>query len=855
VTPERWERIAAAFEAALERKTEERSAFLAMASSEDPSLQAEVEALLLQDALQNDTQAPRVDALTLVDEHIGPYRIMRMIGEGGMGAVYEAMRDDQEFDRQVAIKLLRPGLLSQKLIQRFGLERRILAKLNHPNVVALHDAGATKLGQPYLVMEYVEGGVPIDVHCRDRGLDVNDRIRLFQSVCLAVQYAHQNLILHRDLKPQNILVASDGKVKLLDFGIAKLMPEEAKSDDIDLTVSGYAPVTPAYGSPEQIRGEPITTASDVYSLGVILYELMTDVKPYGALRWTELQRAICETDPRIPSMAVRKSASNPGADEKLAKRLSGDLDAIIMKALRKEPERRYQSAAELSEDLERHLDGRPVHARRTTFAYRAGKMLRRHRFTFAAVAAVILSLTGGLIATRAQAHIAQSQRVLAERRFAEIRKVANSFLFEFDDAIAGLAGSTGARQLVVRKALDYLSALAEEAHGDVQLQSELATAYERVGDIQGNPMMADLGDRAGALRSYQEALRIWNSISAEKTRAAEAGTRIAALHQSMGDVLSEDQRNEDALTEYRTALDILEKQSPRLSEPKIVVESRIGTEFAKLGRLDEGVRWSERAVEEARTMLRAGMDENTKHDLSIIYSRAGKALLRAGALDGAVALHREEVNICENLVAAVVPDKNAHYRRDLALAYRNLGDALAGKKQLEAALALYEQTRPIDEALLRADPANSQIRMELGVAFSKESQVLERLGDLGRAEHASLRDLDLSERLLKDDASSSAYRRMYAHSLYQMGNLLRKQSRMSEARRFYLRQAEILAPMDKASDQLTEKQLLNCYRALGEIATDRKTVERYLKKAVAIAQNIGDETAAAALRRALATRR
>jgi non-specific serine/threonine protein kinase/serine/threonine-protein kinase len=856
LTPERWQQIAAAFEAALERKTEERGAFLAMASSDDPSLRAEVEALLSEDALQNETPPPPVDAQTMLGERIGPYRIVRMLGEGGMGAVYEAVRDDQEFDRKVAIKLLRPGLLSLQLIQRFGLERRILARLNHPNIVALHDAGTTKLGRPYLVMEYVDCGVPIDVHCRNRGLEVNDRIRLFQSVCQAVQYAHQNLIVHRDLKPQNILVAADGKVKLLDFGIAKLMPLEARADNLDLTISGLAPVTPLYGSPEQMRGEPITTASDVYSLGVILYELMTGAKPYAALRWTELQRAICETDPPVPSMVARRSRSDTpsqsDSEDKLAKRLSGDLNAIIMKALRKEPERRYQSAAEFKEDLERHLDGRPVQARRSTFTYRAGKMMRRHRFTLAAVVAVILSLAGGLIATRAQAHIAQSQRALAERRFAEIRKLANSFLFEFDGAIAGLAGSTGARQLVVRKALDYLSALAKEAHGDAQLQSELATAYERVGDIQGNPMMADLGDRAGALQSYREALRIWTSISAGRTTTAEAHKRIALLHQSIGDVLSEDQRNEDALAEYRASLDVLEKQS-QLSEPKIVVESRIGTELAKLGRVDEGVQWSQRAVEQARALSNAGMDENTRHDISVIYARAGKAFLRAGALDAAESMHREEVSMCESLVAAAAPEKNAHYRRDLALAYRNLGDALARKNQLEAALALYERTRPMDEALLRVDPANSQIRMELGVAFSKESGVLERMGDFPRAEQVLLRDLTLDERLLKDDPSSSAYRRMYSSSLFQMGNLLRKQSRTSDARRYYLRQAHILEPMDQPSDQATQRQLLNCYRALGEIETDRMTAAKYLKKAAAIAQNIGDDASAAALRRTLAT--
>jgi non-specific serine/threonine protein kinase/serine/threonine-protein kinase len=857
MTPERWQQIADAFEAALDLKTEERSALLANASSDDPSLQREVEALLAADALQNNTSAVPVDSESMVGEHIGPYRIVRLIGEGGMGTVYEAVRDDQEFDRQVAIKLLQPGLLSRQLIQRFRLERRILAKLSHPNIVALLDAGTTQRGQPYLVMEYVDGGIPIDVHCRNRVPNVNDRIRLFQGVCHAVQYANQNLVVHRDLKPQNILVTSDGKVKLLDFGIAKLMYQEGLADGMDLTISGLAPMTPTYGSPEQVRGEAITTSSDVYSLGVILYELMTDARPYGpnALTWTELQRAICEIDPTLPSVLVRRSSLNTaeGARQKLVKRLSADLDAIIMMALRKEAERRYQSAAQLDDDLERYLNGRPVQARRSTLTYRAGKALRRHRFTFAAVAAVTLSLAGGLIAARAQAHIAQSQRALAERRFGELRKLANSFLFEFDDAIAELAGSTNARHLVVRKALEYLSALAKEAHGDAQLQSELAVAYERVGDIQGNPMMADLGDRAGALRSYQEALRIWMSIPAERARSMEAERHIALLHQSIGDVLSENQRDEGALAEYQTALAVLEKQSPVRSEPKIVLESRIGTELARLGHPDDGAQWGKRAVEEARALLSTGMNEDAKHDISVIYARAGKALLRAGAIDAAVTMHREEVNMSKNLVASVPPEKNAHYRRDLALAYRNLGDALVRKNQLQAALALYEQTRPIDEALLRADPANSEIRMELGVVFSKESDVLTRQGDLPGAEHALVRDVELSARLLKDDPSSLAYRRMYSYSLFQMANLLRKQSRMSEARLYYLRQAEILEPMERASDQATETQLLNCYRALGEIEADRETAAGYLKKAVEIAQKLGDEAAASALRRTLAT--
>jgi serine/threonine protein kinase len=855
MTPERWQQVAQAFEAALELPISEQSHFLAEAGLRDPSLRCEVELLLAEDVRQDGEGSG--GPTTMVGENVGAYRIVRIIGEGGMGTVYEATRADEAFDRHVAIKLLQPGLLSRRLIQRFLLERQILAKLNHPSVAALLDGGTTSDGHPYLVMEYVEGGVPIHVYCRHRALDVAERIRLFGSVCDAVQYAHQNLVVHRDLKPQNILVTPDGKVKLLDFGIAKLMRPETWGSGDDLTMTDLAPMTPTYASPEQVRGELITTASDVYSLGVVLYELMTDTKPYGttASSRAELERAVCDTEPILPSIVVRMiEPGKAGGGAQLARRLSGDLDAIVMMALRKEPDRRYQAASELKDDLERHIDGRPVQARRSTFSYRAGKLMRRHRFSFAAAAAVVLSSAAGLIATIAEARIAQTQRVLAERRFGEIRKLANSFLFEFDGAISDLAGATAARQLVVRKALEYLTTLAGESQGDARLQTELATAFGRVGDIQGAPFLANLGDRAGALRSYREALRIWTSISVQPSQAAGAQTQIVLLHRAMGDVLSEDQRHEEALAEYRTALATLEKLSSLRSQPRVVLMGRIGTELAMLGHPDEGARWGQRAVEEARSLAGAGMDENAKHDVASLYSRAGKALLRAGAIDAAVAMHHEEINMCENLVAAVAPDKNAHYRRDLALAYRNLGDAFVRKNELPGALALYERARPIEEALLQVDPVNSQIRMELSVTFSKVGEVRSRMGDLAGAEQAMAQDLSLSERLLRDDFSSSAYRRMYGYSLSKMGELLRKQDRKTEARRYYLQQAQILSPIENEPNKSTQRQLLNCYRALGEMEIDPKAVSAYLNKALSMAQALKDDAVGAAIRRTLATR-
>jgi tetratricopeptide (TPR) repeat protein len=472
--------------------------------------------------------------------------------------------------------------------------------------------------------------------------------------------------------------------------------------------------------------------------------------------------------------------------------------------------------------------------------------------TFAAVAAVIVTLAIGLIATLIQTRIARAQRALAESRFAEIRKLANSFLFEFDGAISDLAGATTARQLVVRKALEYLNALAKESQGDIQLQSELATAYERVGDIQGNPMSANLGDRAGALRSYREALRIWASISARPNQAGNAETHLVEVHRSMGDVLAEDQRHQEALPEYQSALALLEKRTPGRSQKKLVLMGRIGTELAILGRPEEGAQWGQRAVEEARSLLKAGMDEETLHDISALYSRAGRALLRAGVIDAAAAMFLEEIDACKGLVALVPVEKNSHYRRDLALAYQDMGDAQVRKSHFGAGLALYEQTRGIYEDLLRVDAANSQNRRELSIACSRAGDALTRLGDLAGAERALTRDLTLGQSLLKDDPTSSAYRRMHSSSLFQMGELVRKQARTAESRRYYLQQADVLRPIENATDKTTQRQLLNCYRALGEIETDRAVASAYLNKALAAAQKAGDEEAGAVIRRTLA---
>ena len=427
--PERWKQINDLLDAVLEQPPQNRSTYLDAHSEGDPALHQEVKALLASyeeaDRFLEAPASPFLEAVfpipeppSLEGQRVGVYRILNRIGQGGMGAVYLAERDDVQ--KKVALKLVRDGLASPEHRQRFLVERRLLARLEHPNIARLLDAGVTEQGAPYFAMEYVEGQ-PLDAYCDSQRRTVIERLELFQTVCRVVHYAHQNLVVHRDLKPSNILVTEDGDVRLLDFGIAKLLEEETEEQAI-LTQPGARLMTPAYASPEQLRAEPVTTATDIYSLGVILYELLTGQRPFddeaSNLEHAYSDRALIKpstavTTKREDTTTVSKARST--TVEQLRRRLSGDLDAICLKALRREPERRYRSAEQFLEDIRRHLDGLPVNARKDTVGYRLTKFARRNRGVVAAAALVVLSLLGGIVATSRQAHIAEAERDRAEQ--------------------------------------------------------------------------------------------------------------------------------------------------------------------------------------------------------------------------------------------------------------------------------------------------------------------------------------------------------------------------------------------------------------------------------------------------------
>jgi len=563
VRGDNWERVQEIFLEAADLRPSERATYLDSACGDDAGLRLEVESLLQEDGAAEATldAAIRAEAASLLQEpllaspRLGAYRVIEEIGRGGMGSVYLAERDDDQYRKQVAIKVVKRGMDTEEVLRRFRHERQILAGLEHPYIARLIDGGTTPDGRPFFVMEKVEGE-PINVYCTSHKLDVEARLRLFLRVCEAVSHAHGALVVHRDLKPGNILVTAEGVPKLLDFGVAKLLDPES-DPGLTATSHGGGALTPEYASPEQVRGLPVTTASDVYALGAILYELLTGARAQKIDTHTplEIDRVVCQTEPVPPSSAARG--------------LNRDLDNIVLMAMRKECERRYQSVEQLSADIDRYLSGMPVVARQDSFTYRAGKFIRRNRLAVTAAALVFGSLVAGVVVSvhqarqaeaarqaaetqrqaadreraraemerqRAQASqrdaereaanageqrheaelqrvAAETQRQLADRRFEQVRQLAGKFLLDFHEAIAKLPGSTPARKMVVETGLQYYDSLAREAAGNRDLLEEIARGYDRLGDVQGNPYTANLGDLRGALASYKKSLAIRDRIS------------------------------------------------------------------------------------------------------------------------------------------------------------------------------------------------------------------------------------------------------------------------------------------------------------------------------------------------------
>lgn len=751
MNPERWQQVRGMLDRALAVAEPERAQFLDEACSGDSELRAEVESLL-----QSHEQAgsvflkkPAFDLNASPDNppanvsrlggRVGVYRLIQRIGQGGMGEVYRAERADGQYDKQVAIKFVRAGLDTDAVLQRFRNERQVLASLDHPNIAKLLDGGTTEDGIPYLVMELIEG-TPIDQYCQVQTLAIPERLRLFQQVASAVQYAHQHLVIHRDIKPGNILVTKEGMPKLLDFGIAKILDPAAGTQETMVN-----PMTPEYASPEQVRGEAITTATDVYSLGVVLYQLLTERSPYSRNTQTphEFARAICDVEPERPSTVIWKSARNAatpasqgagGRQEspaKLRRRLRGDLDTIVLRAMHKDPQRRYASVEQFSEDIRRHLEGRPVTARRDSWTYRAGKFATRHKVGVTSTAIVLLAIAAGVAATIREAHIAAANARRAENRFNDVRKLANSLIFEMHDSIRDLPGSTPARKLLVSRALEYLDSLNKEAKTDASLERELAAGYERIADVQGQPRQANLGDPSGAATSYKKALAIRESLAAANPNDLEVRRQLCPNYGKLSDLLLS---NGDAQGAIGYTQEGMELARTLANEKNATVADKMI--FATF-QLDYGYKQILLGTDHASGLknLRAGtsaleqilaQDPNNlrlRRTLGLADSRLAGTLARDPSQHPeAMALYKKAISVKEPLVQS--DPNNVEIKRLITYDKFELGQLLANMNESDAALEQDRTALSEFESYAKADPTNVQLQEDLGRVRQHMGQVL-----------------------------------------------------------------------------------------------------------------------------------
>ncbi len=748
---ENWERIQDLFSAAADLPREDQARFLDEHCGADPALRREVDSLLAADpkmgekvfaAIETEAQS-LVEVPTPIGSRLGAYRVVKEIGRGGMGTVYLGTRDDELYQKQVAIKLIRHGMDTADVLDRFRHERQILANLDHPYIARLIDGGTAPDGRPFFVMDYVEGQ-PVDTYCVERALDIPARCGLFLSICEAVSHAHRNLVVHRDLKPGNIFVTGDGTPKLLDFGVAKLLDANAESGSTQ-TMSGGL-LTPEYASPEQVRGLAVTTATDVYSLGAIFYELLTGARAHAIVGRTalEIQRAVCEDEVRRPSLIA------PGLD--------ADLDNIVLMAMRKEQERRYQSVDQFAEDIRRHLNGLPVRARQDSLRYRTGKFVSRNRFFIAAAVLFLAVLIAGattaiLQATRAtreqlraeqqrqraiesqaraessqreaelqrsyaeaqrlqaeqERTTAESERQIADRRFEQLHELSGKFLMEFHDSIAKLPGSTAARKMVVETGLQYFDTLVKEAQGNRSLLEEIARGYDRLGDVQGNPYYANLGDSTGALTSYRKAFAIRATVS---------------------------------------------DPSPEFLRDRIGGSVKIGQILALKGDLKA----AESTLRDAISLAQQGPRQSylLREALAATYRAYGDLQFRTGKFDQAIEPYSKMLDLRTQL-AREEKDPAAE-QRGVSLAHAKLADAYVRSSRPKEAFDHVRIAIEIDQKFADADRNNVPMLRQLYVDHTLLSLVFranEQLAGPGEAKATAQAAADLADRMLLTDPNNN----------------------------------------------------------------------------------------------------
>jgi serine/threonine protein kinase/tetratricopeptide (TPR) repeat protein len=766
VTPERWQQIKVVLDDALDREGAERALFLDQACRGDGELRREVESYAASETEVGDFIETPVFRIRLeeveplaVGQRVGAYRIGREIGRGGMGAVYLAERADREFEQRVAIKLVRRGMDTEEIVRRFRSERQILAHLDHPNIAKLFDGGTTEDGRPYFVMEYVEGR-PIDEFCDDRKLPVRARLELFRQVCSAVHFAHQNLIVHRDLKPGNILVTADGVPKLLDFGIAKLL--DPNEDLYTLTRADLRPMTPEYASPEQVRGEAITTASDVYSLGVLLYVLLTGHRPYRPAPGDpqSLARAICDTDPVRPSSIVGRveeiqrsdgsiveltpesiSLVREGEERLLRRKLAGDLDNIVLKAMQKEPRRRYASVDQLANDLDRHLQGLPVVARKDTLGYRTRKFVGRHKLGVALAAAVLLLIVGFSVTVTVL-----WQRAVRERQRAQAVSTFLGDLFSSPNPSRSHGQEVTAREMLDIGAKKIDRGLGTEPELRAELTQTMGRAYKSLNlYAQARPLL-------------EEALRLDRQVQGSDDLFVAQD-----LHNLAG-VLHELGKDAEAEPLMREALTIQEKRGATRNIDYAKGLSNLGEILAAKGDLDRAETLLKKSL-----AIKQALPHPDQKDIAYSLNSLGKLYATRGDYAAAAPRYRESLAIRRKLAGAR-PDP------EVATSLSNFGSFLEDRGDLAGAERSYRDVLEMRRKLFHGP------NPKVALALSNLGYVLAAEGKSMEAETCFREALSIADKLPGFDPQRRAsFLRNFAVTLLSEGKAAEAEAKVREA--------------------------------------------------------------------------
>ncbi len=754
---ERWRRTRELLDGALAEPPHARARWLEEAAPGDPELQAEVLALLAR--IRDDDpfleEPPTLVGIPFGDaegagsvggadtsaspggdfDRVGPYRLVRRVGEGGMGVVWEAERADDAFRKRVAVKLVKRGMDSEAVLRRFHREREILARLEHPNIARLLDGGIAPDGRPWFALEFVEGR-PVTEVCVEGGLPEAERLGVFREICGAVQFAHRNLVVHRDLKPSNILVGPDGVPKLLDFGVARLLDPEASAEggQDDLTRIGGRPLTPAYASPEQVAGRPVTTATDVYALGVVLHEILAGTRP----------------------------AEGGG----VAASLPRELGTIVQMAIREDPDRRYPSAWELSEDVRRYLEGFPVVARADTPGYRVRKFMGRNRVAVGAGALGVLAMLLGGSAAIVQGRVAVEERTRAEARAADLRALSTSLLFEVHDAIAALPGATAARELVVRQAFDHLARLAEDGDGDPTLTRDVAEGYLRLAGLLANPVGAGLSDRDGAREALERAVLLTEGWAETEGETVESARLLAEAYRRWGDFLAWEgdvERGVEKLERSRVAYARVATLAPPDDETAhlevVIAHIKLGDHtghpvFRNLGDPEGALdRYAQAGAVLDSPPLVGSTSWRVRRFRGLLEERLG-AIHRVRE-DPAAALGAFERSLAARIELSRDDPNHLDALRDVAIGHQLVCEVLAELGR--AAEAVPECTRALErfQDLRDLDPDNRGSHVDLAVMQAAHAGVLERAGDLDGARRATLEAIRTREAILELDPGNT----------------------------------------------------------------------------------------------------